>query len=194
MPPQTIAAVLLVPWIGRWCPGPGLRLFSDLKAALGALPFLAEDLGELDASVHELRRACGFPGMRVLQFAFDGDAANLHLPSHHDPECVVFTGTHDNPTTRQWWSESSAEQRAQVCQTLGVDGSDIVWDLIAAAFHSPASLAIVPLQDVLALDERARMNVPGVASGNWSWRVREAALTRDVAARLAALVAASNRG
>ncbi len=135
---------------GRWVEGPGRRLFDDLAAALGTpLPLIAEDLGVIDDAVVALRDATGLPGMRVLQFAFGGDADHPFLPHNYVVNSVVYTATHDNDTTMGWWQATDDRSRDHVRRYLGVHGHDVVWDLIRAAFASVAGLAIVPLQDVL---------------------------------------------
>lgn len=164
---------------GAWQPGPGIAFFSALYRALDAaageaLPIIAEDLGIITPAVHALRQAAGLPGMRILQFAFDGDAPdaadNPYLPHNFDADTVVYTGTHDNDTIRGWWQDLPEETRDQVRRYLAVSGQSIHWDLIRAASASVARLAIVPMQDVLGLDGSARMNRPGGAEGSWTWR------------------------
>lgn len=178
---------------GRWVEGPGVALFEALAAALGPLPVVAEDLGVVDAPVRALVEAVGCPGMRVLQFAFDGDPRNPYLPHNHAPRAVVYTGTHDNNTTRGWWEALGAEGRAQAQRYLGVSGDDISWDLTRAALASTADLAVVPLQDLLSLGADARMNTPGEAGGSWGWRVRAEALNGEVGGRLRGLCALYGR-
>jgi 4-alpha-glucanotransferase len=173
---------------GRWVPGPGAALFRAVEAALGVLPMFVEDLGVITEAVTRLRQDLGLPGMKVLQFAFAEEASNPYLPHNYDdPACVVYTGTHDNDTTVGWYASASERERDHVRRYLGVDGHDVAWDLIRCAFASVADTAIVPLQDVLALGKKARMNLPGNPAGNWSWRYREDQLRPDLAARLASL-------
>jgi 4-alpha-glucanotransferase len=155
---------------GRWAPGPGAALFRDLRAALGDLPLIAEDLGMITEDVHELRDAVGLPGMHVLQFAFDGEDDNPHRPERHATRSVVYTGTHDNDTTRGWFDSLATPDRVRVLKRLGATAENVVWRMIEVAYQSKAELAVVPLQDVLGLDSRARMNRPGEARGNWTWR------------------------
>jgi 4-alpha-glucanotransferase len=169
---------------GEWVEGPGLALFEALRAALGPLPVIAEDLGDIDAPVRHLLAQTGFPGMKVLQFAFGGEADNVYLPHHHLKRSVVYTGTHDNDTTRGWWNHAEERVRDHVRRYFGVDGHDVVWDFIRAAMASVADAAVVPAQDVLGLGREARMNTPAVAFGNWSWRMGEGALRPEMAARL----------
>jgi 4-alpha-glucanotransferase len=155
---------------GRWVPGPGEELFAALEADLGGLPFIAEDLGEITPDVYALRDALGLPGMKVLQFAFD-KPTNPFLPHNYTPNCVAYTGTHDNDTTRGWYATVPATERDYYRRYVARDGSDVAWDLIRLAWSSAADLAIAPLQDVLDLGTEARMNVPGTPGGNWRWRV-----------------------
>jgi 4-alpha-glucanotransferase len=157
---------------GRWRPGPGDALFEALSKALGPLPIIAEDLGIITPAVDALRRRQAFPGMSVLHFAFgqpDG-SANRYLPHNLEPATACFTGTHDNDTTIGWWSRLPEEVRSQLREYFATDGMDVAGTLVRAAFASVADTAIVPMQDVLRLGGEHRMNLPGTASGNWSWR------------------------
>lgn len=170
---------------GKWVEGPGRAFFDDLEAALGTLPVIAEDLGMIDEPVHQLRDAVGLPGMRILQFAFAGDAHHSYLPHNYVRNTVVYTGTHDNDTTRSWWQTTTPRERDAVRRylALGVHGDPgVVRALIREAYRSVAHIAVVPLQDVLDLGGDARMNTPGDAFGNWDWRVRVEALNPGVAA------------
>jgi 4-alpha-glucanotransferase len=179
---------------GRWLPGPGQAVFDAMARALGRLPVIAEDLGELSPDVHELREALGFPGMKVLQFAFGGDARDPFLPHNFTRDCVVYTGTHDNDTTRGWYEQSSTPaERDRARRYMGRDGTDITWDMIRLAFASVADLALVPLQDVLDLGSEARMNLPGRMEGNWGWRFGAQDLTDAIADRLESLTALYGR-
>jgi 4-alpha-glucanotransferase len=155
---------------GRWDQGPGANLFLALENALGSLNLIAEDLGILTDEVIALRKRFRLPGMRVLQFAFNRDPRNPHLPYHHESDSVVYPGTHDNNTTRGWWNALAEYERDYVRRYLSVSGDWIHWDMIRAAFASVARTAIVPMQDVLGLDEAHRMNLPGTATGSWEWR------------------------
>jgi 4-alpha-glucanotransferase len=185
---------------GRWMPGPGQALFDDLVAALaptfgknGRLPVIAEDLGVITADVTALREHVGLPGMKILQFAFGAGHDNAYLPHAHVENCVVYTGTHDNDTTLGWWTSLDDKTRDHVRRYLARDGSDIVWDLIRVAFLSPAHTAVVPFQDILALDSGARLNTPGLTDGNWAWRVRAEAFHPNLSTRLRDLVELGNR-
>ncbi|MBK6864567.1 MAG: 4-alpha-glucanotransferase [Ideonella sp.] len=172
---------------GRWCTGPGAALFDAIATALGPLPIIAEDLGLITPDVAALRRRFALPGMRVLQFAFGDDHRNTYLPHHHEPDAVVYTGTHDNDTTLGWWATASAHERSHLLAYLGSAGSEPHWDLIRAACASVADTAIVPLQDVLGLATEARMNLPGEAEGNWGWRFEWTQVEPWHGERLAAL-------
>jgi 4-alpha-glucanotransferase len=178
---------------GRWVPGPGRALFDAVREALGALPLIAEDLGIITPEVEALRDDLALPGMRVLQFAFGSDdPANPHLPANHVAGAVAYTGTHDNDTALGWYRSLDAAERARADGVLP-PGSEPHWRMIETVLRSPAGWAVVPLQDVLGLGPEARMNTPGVAEGNWSWRFPEGALGEGPAERLAALVRATGR-
>ena len=155
---------------GRWVPGPGAALFEAIARALGALPIIAEDLGLITPDVDALRKQFGFPGMRVLQFAFAGDASDRYLPHHHEPDSVVYPGTHDNDTAAGWWATATDHERHFARGYLATDGHDIPWSLIRAACMSVADTAIHPMQDVLCLPAPCRMNFPGQGEGWWRWR------------------------
>jgi 4-alpha-glucanotransferase len=174
---------------GRWRVGPGAALFKAIGAALGPLPIIAEDLGLLTPEVTALRKRFAFPGMRVLHFAFaEGSSRNLYLPHHHEPDSVVYTGTHDNDTTLGWWTQASDAERDHVRAYLGIDGQEIHWDLIRTALASVADTAIVPMQDVLGLGTEHRMNRPGESTGHWAWRFDWSQVRPEHAERLARLV------
>jgi 4-alpha-glucanotransferase len=162
---------------GHWRKGPGIALFDALQKALDparqGLRIIAEDLGEITPEVAALREAIGLPGMRILQFAFDGDSDNFYLPHNFEPNTVVYTGTHDNDTSIGWWASLSSHTQDYVCRYLGIRGESmesIHWDLIRAASASVACLSIIPMQDVLGLNSNDRMNQPGAAEGYWAWR------------------------
>jgi 4-alpha-glucanotransferase len=169
---------------GKWMPGPGAEFFDAAQRELGSLPFIAEDLGEITPDVYALRDQFHFPGMRILQFAFDGHADNPHLPENYVKNSVVYTGTHDNPTTRGWYEDLPKEERENLWKYLKRSGGttpagtikDAAPDLIKLAWSSQAALAIAPLQDLLNLGNEARMNVPGRGDGNWRWRCTEGML------------------
>jgi 4-alpha-glucanotransferase len=172
---------------GRWVHGPGAKLFHAITAALGDVPIIAEDLGKITPAVRRMRESLGYPGMKVLQFAFGSDPRNKHLPHWYTPDFAVYTGTHDNDTALGWLATRAERERAHALEYAQSDGSAFNWDLIRLALASVANTAIIPLQDVLGCASEARMNTPGRPSGNWSWRCTESQLTADLSARLAAL-------
>jgi 4-alpha-glucanotransferase len=190
---------------GQWVPGPGARFLEALRQALGGqLPLIAEDLGIITPEVEALRDQFELPGMRVLQFAFGDDAkANDYLTYSYIPHCIVYTGTHDNDTTVGWFrgsgghtTQSDAVRNAErefVLRYTGTSGEQIHWDLIRLALGSVADTAIVPLQDVLGLGSEARMNVPGVPTGNWQWRYLPGQLSPAARLRLADMTAVYSR-
>jgi 4-alpha-glucanotransferase len=158
---------------GQWVPGPGADFFNAVKKELGGLPFIAEDLGLITADVNALRDQFQIPGTRILQFAFDGTSDNPYLPNNYTSNAVVYTGTHDNPTTREWYEELPSNQRRNLWRYLNspqIDSREVAWDLMRLAWSSPAALVVAPLQDLLNLGAEDRMNVPGRAEGNWTWR------------------------
>ena len=161
---------------GKWVPGPGADFFHAVQRELGALPFIAEDLGLITPDVDALRDQFHLPGMRVLQFAFDGHSDNPYLPHNHVSNAVVYTGTHDNPTTRGWFEELPDNQRQNMWNYLklpGGESGEASPALMDLAWSSVAAVSMAPLQDLLNLGREARMNVPGRAEGNWSWRCTE---------------------
>ena len=155
---------------GRWQQGPGLDFLKAVQAALPHARLIAEDLGYVTAEVAALRRAAGLPGMKILQFGYGHDDNNVNLPHFFPPDSVVYTGTHDNDTTRGWLMSLSKQERAPVAAYFGLHGAPSAWPLIRAAFASVSRLAIVPMQDLLNLPSRARLNRPGTTEGNWQWR------------------------
>ena len=172
---------------GRWVRGPGRPVFDAARAQLGDLAIIAEDLGVITPAVQRLRDELGFPGMVVLQFAFDpDDPRGPHRPERHRENQVLYTGTHDNDTLRGWYESLSPERLAEV-RAAGVDGRQPWWDLIALAQRSPARLCMLQVQDVLGLGNEARMNLPGTARGNWRFRLEPGQLTKRHAQRLRAI-------
>lgn len=180
---------------GSWIATPGRELLTTVRESLGGLPIVAEDLGLLTPEAAGLRDEFGFPGMRVLQFAFGfGEGSRMHLPHRYPQRCVVYTGTHDNDTVAGWYATIRAARGRRGPDGLseyerfrryaGNSETEVHWRMIRLAFASPANLAIIPLQDVLGLPGRARMNYPGRAEGNWNWRCRSGVLTRELAERL----------
>ncbi len=172
---------------GRWCPAPGRALFSALIAEFPELPLVAEDLGVITAQVEELRVAFGLPGMRVLQFAFDGSPANPHLPHNYTRDLVAYTGTHDNDTTVGWYRSLPSEAASKVEFYLRADAASVPESMARSVLACVAQLAIIPVQDLLRLGSEARFNTPGTVSGNWSWRLPAGSLTPALAAQQAAL-------
>jgi 4-alpha-glucanotransferase len=156
--------------VGEWVPGPGDAFFHAMRKRLGDLPIIAEDLGVITPGVVAMREQFGFPGMKILQFAFGGDQKNEFLPYSYDKQCVVYTGTHDNETTLGWYVNASDKERDFVRRYLAVSGQDIAWDMIRLAHASVANFAVVPMQDLLSLGDEARMNFPGKVGGYWRWR------------------------
>jgi 4-alpha-glucanotransferase len=192
---------------GRWVPGPGAAVFEAIERALGRLPIWAEDLGVITPEVIALRERFGFPGMKILQFAFDEDALrasfgnytrNPFLPHNYTPHFVVYTGTHDNDTALGWFQHCATEERQKAIAYLGAvrptdacihgDEQAFPWSLIRAAMASVARVAVVPLQDVLGLGSQARMNLPGTTGTNWRWRCPPGALNDEAATRLREMV------
>jgi 4-alpha-glucanotransferase len=156
---------------GEWVSGPGADLFRAVESGLGGLPFIAEDLGVITPDVSALRDRFGIPGTRVLQFGFEGDPS--HLPENFSSNTVVYTGTHDNATTREWYEQLPRRQQQRLWQYVGrqeSDNRDAAPEMVRLAWSSRAALAIAPLQDLLNLGREGRMNVPGQAEGNWRWR------------------------
>jgi 4-alpha-glucanotransferase len=173
---------------GQWVPGPGADFFEAVRAEIGHLPFIAEDLGVITPDVVALRDQFGLPGMRVLQFAFDGHPDNPHLPHNYSPNTVAYTGTHDNTTTRNW-----LELLPEHARHHAVNHGEVTWDFIKLVWYSKAGLAVAPLQDLLDLGTEGRMNVPGTATGNWCWRCTEEMLQPSLFERLQELTNASGR-
>ncbi|MBV8085269.1 MAG: 4-alpha-glucanotransferase [Chloroflexi bacterium] len=178
---------------GEWEQAPGHELFRTLSREMGALPIVVEDLGLITSDVIELRDDFGFPGMKVLQFAFDGHADNPYLPHAYPHECIVYTGTHDNDTTRGWYDNQPEETKDIVRRYLARDLHEPAWDLMRLASASVAQAAIFPVQDLLSLGNEARLNFPGTPDGNWAWRLAPGALTNDLAGRLHDLTALYGR-
>ena len=190
---------------GRWIEAPGRELFAAIREALGELPIIAEDLGVITPDVEALRDDCGFPGMRILQFAFSSDSKNHDLPHNYHRNVVVYTGTHDNDTTSGWFSSVAGEgstrtaeqvegERRFCTRYLNTDGKEIHWDFIRAVLGSVANTAAVPLQDLLGLGTEARMNLPNSTEGNWAWRFKPDALSDELAQRLRGLTDLYGRG
>lgn len=170
---------------GEWKQGPGIDFFNVLKAELGDIPIVAEDLGELFDSVKELLKESGYPGMKVLEFAFGDGNDNDFLPHNYTENCVVYTGTHDNDTIVGWLNsapEHEINHAREYCQ-IGYD-DEFVWSIIETAYASCANYAIVQMQDILGLGTEARINIPSTLGGNWTWRVDPTMLTKEISNRL----------
>jgi 4-alpha-glucanotransferase len=179
---------------GQWIEAPGEQLFNKVKEELGTLPILAEDLGLITPEVLELRDQFGFPGMKILQFAFGSDSKNLYLPFNYPRNCIVYTGTHDNDTTVGWFNQLGEHERNRVLMFLGcLSPAGIHWDLIRVAMMSIADRTIIPMQDLFGLGSEYRMNTPGQAEGNWSWRYRSEVINEDVCHQLRELTRFSDR-
>lgn len=166
---------------GEWKRTPGWALLRTLRDDLGDLPIVAEDLGVITPEVEDLRRAFAFPGMRVLQFGFDGVSDNPHLPHMHEHDAVVYTGTHDNDTAAGWYASLDAETARRVDFYLGLAPGAMPEALVRAALASVSALAVIPVQDLLALGSSARFNTPATTEGNWLWRLPAGSLTPELA-------------
>lgn len=169
---------------GDWLPAPGKALLDAIKTQLGDLPIIAEDLGVITPDVVELRDGFEYPGMKILQFAFDSEEENDFLPHTYPRNCIVYTGTHDNDTSLGWYAASKDKDKQTMRDYFNPDESDISWSFMKLAFSSVADLAIVPAQDILRLGREARMNLPGTASGNWYWRMKTGSLSETHALKL----------
>jgi 4-alpha-glucanotransferase len=168
---------------GEWRPAAGAQMLARARQLLPQLELVAEDLGVITPAVNELRQQFGLPGMRVLQFGFDGDPANLHLPHAHSADCVVYTGTHDNDTTAGWYASLEARSRDHVRRYLGRADHEVPDAMQRAALSSVGVLAVLPMQDILHLGSQARLNRPGTTTGNWTWRLPGQSLDSGLAAR-----------
>ena len=173
---------------GHWVPGPGGRLFDRLQEEFGELPIVAEDLGIITPEVDALRMAYDFPGMKILQFAFDGGEDNPYLPRNHERLSVVYTGTHDNDTTLGWYDSLDETMRDRLASHTGQDPGEMPWPLIEMALDSEAVLAVLPMQDILSLGSDDRMNTPGTTANNWQWRFDWAQVPAGLAPRIRELV------
>ena len=170
--------------IGRWAPGPGRAFLQALEKELGELPIIAEDLGIITPEVTALRDEFNLPGMKILQFGFEGDPQHDFLPHNYPQRCVAYTGTHDNDTSKGWYDSAPEGARAFCRRYLGSDGRNISWDMIRALWASVAEWVVVPLQDVFGMSTEARMNYPGTLENNWRWRFTEKQLSQDLAVKL----------
>ncbi len=194
---------------GHWRRGPGIRFFREIEKEFGSGRFIAEDLGHITPGVRRMVKEARLPGMKVLQFAFDHDPHNPYLPGNFDAHCVIYTGTHDNNTTRGWYAELSLAERRQITHFIRsmrrgssseyvkapiYGASQAARGLISVALYSQADLCVIPMQDHLLLDGAARINVPGTVGGtNWKWRMRPGAFSEELAAYIAAHTIKSER-
>ena len=178
---------------GHWVPTPGREVLSALVETAGPGTLVAEDLGVITPEVEELRTEFGLPGMKVLQFAFDGQEDNPYLPERHGEQSVVYTGTHDNDTTLGWWAGLDEPTRKRVLDVVPNAAEPMPWALVRLALASTARLAVVPAQDLLELGSEARMNTPGTGAGNWKWRAAPGSFDARLAARVRGLVQYSTR-
>ena len=172
---------------GAWLPGPGIDFFRTIEEKLGKLNIIAEDLGFLTESVLQMLSASGFPGMKVVQFAFDPNGGSAYLPHNYPENSVVYTGTHDNDTTRGWYHSTDKATRdfaKEYINTQRLDEDDLAWDFIRLAMSSIARLCITPMQDLLNLDDKARINVPSTLGGNWTWRMEKEKFDEKTVERL----------
>jgi 4-alpha-glucanotransferase len=179
---------------GKWVAGPNESLFDALQSALGKLPLIAEDLGYITRAVIHLRKTLDIPGMKVLQFGFGNKGAHVYLPHRYEPDCVVYTGTHDNDTVVGWWSNGATkDEKTLVTAYMGIGSDGVHWAFIRAALTSVANFSVIPVQDVLGLDSNARMNIPSETHGSWTWRLQAGTLTPQLAAKMAVLVQITDR-
>jgi 4-alpha-glucanotransferase len=170
---------------GKWCKGPGYDLFAAMEEKLGRREIVAEDLGYLTKTVLKLVERTGYPGMKVLQFAFDGNTKNAYLPHNYTKNAVVYTGTHDNDTTRGWYTSANRKQMQFIRKYVNIRSSrTATYDLIRLAMQSVADTAIIPIQDYLDIGSDGRINIPSTLGGNWSWRVLPGELTPELAEKM----------
>jgi 4-alpha-glucanotransferase len=179
--------------IGRWVECPGDAFLQKIQSVFGYLPIIAEDLGEISKDVLDLRLKYGLPGMKILQFGFDGAANDAFLPSNYEQNFAAYTGTHDNETFKGWFENARPEARNFAMRYLNSNGEHIAWDAIRAVWQSVAVFSIAPLQDFLELGDEARMNFPGRMFGNWGFRYISSDLTPDLAFRILDLNRTYNR-
>jgi 4-alpha-glucanotransferase len=168
--------------VGEWKPGPGVDLFKTAQKELGSLPFIAEDLGDINDQVYEVRDTFDLPGMKVLQFTFGDDIdRSVHSPHNYNENAIAYTGTHDNNTTRGWFKELGEDNKQRLNKYTGktISEEDVHTELARLAYASVAKTAIIPIQDILALDETARMNTPSSGKNNWGWRLLPGQLTEE---------------
>jgi 4-alpha-glucanotransferase len=178
---------------GKWAPAPGAALLQAIKSRFPNMCLVAEDLGIITPQVNALRAKFKLPGMKILHFAFGGGDDNYYLPANIEANSVVYTGTHDNDTTLGWYNALESNARAHLHAVLGKDAPDMPADLVRLALHTKANLSIIPMQDILALDEKARMNTPGTLENNWVWRFAWQQLTPQLKAQFEQAIQQSGR-
>jgi len=169
---------------GNWVDAPGQELLNVIVNKLGHIPIIAEDLGVMTEDVKKLRDSFYFPGMKILQFAFDGSENNNFLPHTYTQNCVVYTGTHDNDTTLGWYQSATEKDKEAIHDYFNFKPSTVHWELIRLAWSSVANMSIAPMQDILGLGTECRMNLPGTTSGNWKWRIEKEAINNDIIEKL----------
>jgi len=180
---------------GKWIKAPGYELFSAVKQQLGDLPIIVEDLGFITPEVNKMKKKFGFPGMKILQFSFDEKTPTKSRPDDYEKHCVMYTGTHDNDTLLGWYKRLKKLKNTRVLKILekyyGINNSmseeKVCWALIEVVYRTNANFVIVPLQDILCLDNQARMNYPGTVSGNWLWRYKKGDITKEMEKKLVIL-------
>jgi len=171
---------------GKWVKGPGIDFFKKVKEQLGELDIIAEDLGYLTEEVHNLIKETGYPGMKILQFAFDGSPDNNYLPHNYIKNSVVYTGTHDNNTTKSWFEKKNDDNKKYILDYIKSEREkEISWEMIITAWSSTADLAVAPIQDFLALGSETRMNTPSTLGDNWKWRIDEKKLNKKLSQKIA---------
>ena len=180
--------------LGLWRKGPGAALFAEVKKEFGEVPIIAEDLGFMTDEVRKMLKKCGFPGMKVVQFGFDGSEDNSYLPENYTENCIVYTGTHDNDTLVGWINTASEHALSLAMKVLHFDSKEQAADaFIRAVFESPCDTAVIPMQDLLKLGTEARMNLPGTIGGNWLWRMKPNSMTLELSMKYSKLNAETNR-
>lgn len=173
---------------GKWVVAPGKALLKAITQECSAISLVAEDLGIITEEVDVLRKNFNLPGMKILQFAFDGTSDNYYLPHNHEKNSVVYTGTHDNDTTLGWFNSLNDHEKHLIYEYLGFSNTNMPYTLIGTALASVANLAIIPMQDILELGSKDRMNIPGTIAGNWKWRFEWSQLSDEQVSRLSHLV------
>ncbi len=179
---------------GVWREGPGMEFFESVKNSLGTVKIIAEDLGFIDEPVRELLKKCGYPGMKILEFGFDGNTDSEYLPHNYNKNCFAYTGTHDNETFMSFYMNSDTKTKRFIRDYLGLDATDdVCFGAIRALYASCADNVVIPMQDYIGLAERGRMNTPSVLGNNWLWRARETDFNDNLAEKIAELAALYGR-